>query len=104
MKKVVYKVEKVRREGNVSTTGLGYIVENDLITANISKKGKPYIKIFEDCVSKCRKVHSSSNEYKGEIQEIIEIEVETTNSTGQSTGYELKEIEITYKIWFKELD
>ena len=33
-----------------------------------------------------------------------EVEIETKNSSGQSTGFEKREIEVNYYIWYKELD
>ena len=104
MKKVVYTVTKESRNGNKSMSGLGYITDKDLITACLSKKGKPYIRVFENCVKDCHRVINTTNEYKGSYYEIKEVEFETTNSTGQSTGYETREIEVYYNIWYKELD
>lgn len=51
MKKVVYSVTKVGRNENTKMTGLGYITNKDLIIACISKNGKLYIRVFEDCVN-----------------------------------------------------
>ena len=104
MKKVVYSVTKVGRNDNTKMTGLGYITEEDLVIACISKNQKPYIRVFEDCVKECHKVINTTNEYKGAYYEVKEVEIETKNSSGQSTGFEKREIEVNYYIWYKELD
>ena len=104
MKKVVYTVTKVGRTENTKMSGLGYVTENDLIIACISKNQKPYIRVFEGAVKDCHKVINTTNEYKGAYYEVKEIEFETKNSAGQSTGFEKREIEMNYYIWYKELD
>ena len=104
MKKVVYTVTKVGRTENTKMSGLGYVTENDLIIACISKNQKPYIRVFEGAVKDCHKVINTTNEYKGAYYEVKEVEFETKNSSGQSTGYEKREIELNYYIWYKELD
>lgn len=104
MKKVVYSVTKVGRNENTKMIGLGYITDKDLIIACISKNGKPYIRVFEDCVKNCHKLTNTTNEYKGAHYEVREIEFETKTSSGQSTGFDKREIEINYNIWYKELD
>ena len=104
MKKVVYTVTKVGRTENTKMSGLGYVTENDLIIACISKNQKPYIRVFEGAVKDCHKVINTTNEYKGAYYEVKEVEFETKNSSGQSTGFEKREIEVNYYIWYKELD
>lgn len=104
MKKVVYTVTKVGRTENTKMSGLGYVTENDLIIACISKNQKPYIRVFEGAVKDCHKVINTTNEYKGAYYEVKEVEFETKNSSGQSTGCEKREIEMNYYIWYKELD
>lgn len=104
MKKVVYTVTKVGRNGNTKMTGLGFVTDKDLLIACISKNQKPYIRVFDGCVKDCHKVAGTTNEFKGAYYEVKEIEVESKNSTGQSTGFETKEIEMNYYIWYKELD
>lgn len=104
MKKVVYSVSRSSRSGNNKMTGLGFITENDLIIASISQKGNAYIRVFEDCVKACSPITHRENEYRGSYSEIREIEYETKNSSGDSTGYGKREIELTYSIWFKLVD
>ena len=104
MKKVVYSVTKVGKTDNTKMTGLGYITDKDLIIACISKNQKPYIRVFEDCIKDCHKVTNTNDEYKGAYYEVREIEFETKTSSGQSAGYEKREIEVNYYIWFKTLD
>lgn len=104
MTKVVYSVVKEGRNGSSKMTGLGYLTDKDLIIACISKNSKPYIRVFEDCVKNCHLVHNTKDEYKGTYYEIKEIEFEVKNSSGQSTGFEKREIEVNYSIWYKILD
>ena len=104
MKKVVYSVSRTNRYGSTKMTGLGFITESDLITACLSKKGNAYIRVFEDCVKNCHAVPNRPGEYKGAHYEIREIEVETKNSSGESTGYETREIEFEYSVWYKFVD
>ena len=104
MKKVVYSVSKQNRSGSTKMTGLGFITENDLIIACTSKSGKAYIRVFEDCVKNCHPITGRENEYRGAYYEIREIEVQTTNSGGDDTGSEKREIELNYRIWYKITD
>ena len=104
MKKVVYSVSRYKKDEIVKLTGLGYITDTDLIIACVTQKGKPYIRVFEDCVKDCHQVINTTNEYKGAYYEIREIEFEAKTSSGQSTGLEKREIEMNYNIWYKELD
>lgn len=104
MKKVVFAVTKQGRYENTKTTGVGYITDTDLIIACVSKNGKPYIRIFEDCVKNCHPIFGRDNEYRGMHYEIREIEFEKKNSGGDNTGYETREVELNYSIWYKITD
>lgn len=104
MKKVVYSVSKQNRSGSTKMTGLGFITESDLIIACTSKSGKAYIRVFEDCVKDCHAVSGREGEFKGAHYEIREIEFEKKTSSGESTGYEKREIEVEYSIWYKLVD
>jgi|GEM_PF-4920133 len=42
MKKVIYSITKLGKIENTKITGIGYITDDDLITANVSKPGRPY--------------------------------------------------------------
>ena len=75
-------------------SGIGYVTDEDLITACIGKNGKPYIRVFEDCLKNCFPV--KDDEYNGEYYEIREVEVETKYGSKET-----KEIEVYYSIWFK---
>ena len=44
MKKVIYSITKLGKVENTKITGIGYITDEDLITANVSKTGKPYMR------------------------------------------------------------
>ena len=104
MKKVVYSVSRTNRYRSTKMTGLGFITESDLIIACNGKSGKAYIRIFEDCVKHCHAVPNRPGEFKGAHYEIRELEVETKNSSGESTGYETREIEVEYSVWYKFVD
>ncbi|MBQ4444276.1 MAG: hypothetical protein II896_06460 [Clostridia bacterium] len=78
MKKVVFTVIKVGKE-NVKTSGVGYITDTDLVTAQTSKAGKPYIRVYEDCLKYCHQVPGTDNEYKGAFWELYEIDRRTVN-------------------------
>lgn len=101
MQKVVYSVSKLNRFGNTKMTGVGFITDSDLITACVSKKGNAYIHIFEDCVKNCHAVSGRDGEFKGAHYEIREVEFETKNPSGESTGYDTREIEVEYSVWYK---
>ena len=47
MRKVVYSVQRVGRFEIPKMSGLGVIVEDNLLISAISQKGKPYIRVFE---------------------------------------------------------
>ena len=100
MKKVVYSVSRTNRYGSTKMTGLGFVTESDLI----SKSGKAYIRVFKECVKNCHAVPNRPDEFKGTLYEIREIEVETKNSSGESTGYETREFEVEYSVWYKFVD
>ena len=104
MQKVVYSVSKLNQFGNTKMTGVGFITDSDLITACNGKSGKAYIRIFEDCVKNCHAVPNRLGEFKGMLYEIREIEVETKNSSSESTGYDTQEIEVEYSVWYKFVD
>lgn len=101
MQKVVYSVSRSNRYGSRKMAGIGFITETDLIIACMSKKGNAYIRVFEDCVKSCHGISNREGEFKGSHYEICEIEVEKKTSNGESTGYETREIEVEYAIWYK---
>ena len=98
MKKVIYSVSRYRKGDIEKHTGIGYITDRDLVIACTSKNGKPYIRVFENCLERCLPVATRSDEFKGIYDEIREIEVEIKNA------YEKREIELTYNIWYKLAD
>ncbi|HIU58755.1 MAG TPA: hypothetical protein IAC57_01510 [Candidatus Scatosoma pullistercoris] len=104
MKKVVYSVSRNNRFGSNKLTGVGFITDADLIIACVSKKGNAYIRVFEDCVKSCHAIPNREVEFKGAHYEIREVEFEKKNSSGESTGYETREIEVEYSIWYKLVD
>ena len=104
MKKVVYSISKLNKFGSNKMTGVGFITESDLVIACVSQKGNPYIRVFEDCVKNCHAVSGREGEYKGAHYEIREVEFEKKTSSGESTGYETREIEVEYSIWYKLVD
>ena len=98
MKKVIYSVSRYRKGDIEKTTGIGYVTDSDLVIACMSKNGKPYIRVFADCVKKCFPVKDRSNEFKGYHNEFCDIEVEKNGSM------ETREIELEYNIWYRLAD
>ena len=99
MKKVVYSVTRYRKEEMLKLSGLGYITNTDLIIACNSQKGKPYIRVFEDCIKNCYPIPDKPGEYKGSCCEIREVQIDTGKD-----NYETREVEHEYKIWYKLAD
>lgn len=90
MKKVIYSITKLGKVENTKITGVGYITDDELITAQISKNtGKPYVRV-SDCIKDCHPITNSTNEFKGAYYEIVE--------------YNGRDIEINYYIWYKLAD
>lgn len=66
MKKVIFKLTRVATKGNTIISGIGYANDKDLITAQVSKDGKPYVKIYENALANCESVSSeTTNAYFG---------------------------------------
>jgi len=99
MKKVVYGVSRYVKGDITKITGIGYITDTDLVIACMSKKGTPYIKVFEDCVKDCHPIPNRDKEYKGGYYEIREVEFEQENGSKET-----REITIEYNIWYKLAD
>ena len=99
MKKVVYNVTRYRKDELIKISGLGYITDEDLIIACISQNGKPYIRVFQDCIKDCHPIPDKPGEYKGVTYEIREVQIDTGKD-----NYETREIELEYKIWYKLVD
>ncbi len=70
MKKVVFSVTKLGSQ-QVKTTGVGYISDTDLIIPAISKNGKAYVRVFENCIKHCQKVQGKEDEFKSNIYDLI---------------------------------
>ena len=104
MKKVVYGISRYRNNDVAKLTGVGYITDEDLIIACLSKNQKPYLRVFEGCVRQAKAIDGRDNEFKCNFYEIKEIEYEVKNSSGESVGFDTKEIELEYNIWFKYAD
>lgn len=104
MKKVVYSVSRNNRFGSNKLTGVGFITDADLIIACMSKKGNAYIRVFEDCVKNCHAIQGRDGEFKGAHYEIREAEVKTKSGSSEFTGYDKREIEVEYSIWYKLVD
>ena len=99
MKKVVYSVQKVGRFEIPKMSGLGYVIEDNLVIATMSQKGKPYIRVFEGVTEYCHKVVGKDDEFKGCFTEYKEVEVE--KNTNGYKSIETIEVENEYKIWYK---
>ena len=94
MQKVTYSIRK--RNGD-KVTGVGYISEDNLYIASISKTGKPYIRVLEDCIKHCYK--TADNTYQGYYEFFMECDL--TDSDGKITT---RELPITYYIWYMIID
>ena len=101
MKKVVYSVSRTNRFGSTKMSGLGFITESDLIIACVSKKGNAYIRVFENYGKNCHAVSGREDENKAAHHEIREIEFEKKTPSGEHAGYDTREIEVEYSIWYK---
>lgn len=100
MKKVNFFISKVNSD--YQQKGVGYIVDNDLLVPSISSKNNPYIRVFEDVVSKCHKVMNEENQFRGYITIAYEnINVFNKEKNGYDT---LDYVETTYYIWYKLID
>ena len=102
MKKVVYSISRYKKGEIIKMTGIGYITDKDIVIACLSKKGNPYIRVFEDALQYCYPNTAKDGEFNGSYVEYKEIEVEK-----ESNGYvslEKIEIEIEYNIWYKFAD
>ncbi len=98
MKKVIYSITKLGKVENTKITGVGYITDEELVIAQISKRtGKAYIRTLA-CVKDCHPVINTKNEFKGAYYEIQECQFEKNGS------YETREIEVNYYIWYKLAD
>ena len=102
MKKVVYSVSRVGRFDTPKMSGLGYVVEGNLLISATSQKGKAYIKVFKGAVEYCHKVVGKENEFKGNFTEYKEVEIE--KKTNGYVSLETIEVENEYKIWYKYAD
>ena len=102
MKKIVYSISRVGRFDTPKMSGLGYVVEGNLLISATSQKGKPYIKVFEGAVEYCHKVVGKENEFKGYFTEYKEVEIE--RKTNGYVSLETIEVENEYKIWYKYAD
>ncbi len=87
---VVYSVTKLGRTENTTMSGIGFITDTDLLIACVSKSGKPYIRVFEDCIKDCHKSSSDDKAFTGMFYEIV--------------TYEERDYEVNYKIWYKYAD
>lgn len=89
MKKAFYSLTNLTR-GSEKITGIGYVADNQLITAQYSsKKQKPYLKVW-DCIKYCKNYNEEEQIYSGFYTEYVE--------------YQDKTIEIDYKVWIKVID
>ena len=93
MKKVTFSIRK--RNGD-KITGVGYITDEDMLIPALSKTGKPYIRVIEDCVKSCHK--TDEDIYQGYHEFFMECDL--TDDNGKITT---RELPITYYIWYKIL-
>ena len=98
MKKVVYSVQKLGKMETPKMTGLGYVTEKDLVIACISQKGKPYIRVFEDCIKDCYPISGKPGEFKGSSYEIREVQIDTGSFQNDMTTFRSKDDVLTLLI------
>ena len=96
MKKIAYSITQLKKKENFTQSGIGYMTDEDILIPQISKNGKPYIRVFEDCIKDCHPMIGRTDEFSGSYYEIKEIEVDTGKD-----NYETIEIEVYYRIWYK---
>lgn len=99
MKKIVYAITQIGKKENFKMSGIGYITDEDIVIACVSKQNKPYVRVFENAVKDCYLVRGSKDEYKGAYSEIKEVPL--TDDKGNVTD---REIEVNYWIWYKLAD
>lgn len=65
MQKVVFSISKVNKDEKL--TGVGYLVNGNLLIPATSSKGNPYIRVFEDVTETCKPILKATNEFKGYV-------------------------------------
>lgn len=98
MKKIIYAITRIGKKENRKISGIGYITDEDIITACVSAKGKPYVRVFEDAIRYCHQI-PDTKEFKGAYSEITEMEL--TDDKDRKTT---REVEVDYLIWYKLVD
>lgn len=99
MKKIIYAITKIGKKENTKISGIGYITDEDIITACVSAKGKAYVKVFEDAIKYCYQVLNTKNEFKGAYSEIAKVTL-----TDEQERKTVREVEVDYLIWYKLVD
>ena len=97
MKKVVYSVTRIGKT-NSTFKGIGYLTDTDLVIALNSKINKPYVRVFVDITKYCHPVLNSKDEFKGAYYEIAEVDI-----TRPDGSQETREVEVSYLVWYKEV-
>ena len=101
MQKVVYSVSKVNHRDE-KMKGIGFLAEGNLMIPAISKSGKPYIKVFEGVLDRCKLISDTSNEFKGYIT-VAYTDVPVYRE--KTDNHDIVDyIEIEYSVWFKYVD
>ena len=67
MKKVVFSIQSVRSKSDKKLSGFGYLAEGSLLCPCISKNNKPYIRVFDDVVNRCKPMKDRHNEFQGYV-------------------------------------
>lgn len=95
MKKVAYRLTKVN-DFNYVKKGVGYISDSgeDLIIYPNTR----FERTIEYCIRYCYPIINKSAEYKGTFTQYIDCDFEVKDSI------ETKEIEVTYRLWYKIID
>ena len=97
MIKVAYRLTKVN-DFNYVKKGIGFISNSneDLILYPNTQ----FERVIEDCIRYCYPIINRTGEFKGTFTQYIECDF----NVGELDSIETKEIEVTYKLWYKILD
>ena len=98
MKKVVFSIQNVRSKSDKKLSGFGYLAEGSLLCPCISKNNKPYIRVFDDVVNRCKPLQDRPNEFQGYVTMYFTNVPVYREKDG---AYDMLDLEVEYKIWYK---
>lgn len=98
MKKVVFSIQNVRSKSDKKLSGFGYLAEGSLLCPCISKNNKPYIRVFDDVVNRCKPMQDRPNEFQGYVTMYF---TDVPVYREKDGAYDMLDLEVEYKIWYK---